>query len=368
VADEDAGEKTEDATDRRREEYRERGQLARSQDVMSLVSLASGLAYFIFFGPFVYERMSLMFVSFFGGALPYESSLHQMMTIGLRATLEMLYMIFPILVGALLFGVLGNVLQIGVLFTTKTLEPKFEKLNFFANFFPAFFNKRAIGTLATSLTKMFFILLVVYYTLQDDTRKIAHLSMIPIEAGIAYVVDRLLVVLFNIVLIMVVIAIIDYSWQVWMMEEEMKMSKQEVKEEYKMSDGNPQIKSQRRKRALEMLNQRMMTEVPKADVVINNPTHFSVALRYRQGQDVAPVVVAKGADLLALRIRRLAEQHDVVMVDNPVLARALYKQVKVGRSVPVEFYRAVAEVLYYVYRLRHGSRLLAQNGLSRSLS
>ena len=160
---------------------------------------------------------------------------------------------------------------------------------------------------------------------------------------------------------MVVIAVIDYAWQVFQMEEKMKMSKQEVKDEHKLAEGNPLIKSQRRKRALDMLNQRMMSAVPEADVIINNPTHFSIALRFDKEKDAAPIVVAKGADLMALRIRRLAEQNDVTMVDNPTLARALYRQVKVGKAIPFEFYRAVAEILYYVYQLRHGSRLQRQN-------
>lgn len=364
MAEDDAGEKTEDPTERRREEYRERGQIARSQDVMSLLMLTMGLAYFMFFGRFIFNRMSGIFNTFFGGTLALDNSINQMVTIAQRSIYELAIICLPLLLGVMVMGVLGNVLQVGVLFTTKTLEPKLDKLNFFAKVIPTFFNKKALGTLATSLIKMFFILLVVYYTLEGDAQKITQLTLMPIESGIGYLVERILTLLFNIVLIMVIIAVLDYSWQVWSMEQEMKMSKQEVKDEHKMSEGNPQIKSQRRRRALEMFNQRMMSEVPQADVVINNPTHFSVALRYQQGRDAAPVVVAKGADLVALRIRRLAEQHDVAMVDNPVLARALYKQVKVGRMVPLEFYRAVAEILYYVYRLRHDPRLLGGNGVS----
>jgi flagellar biosynthetic protein FlhB len=257
-------------------------------------------------------------------------------------------------------------IQVGVLVTTKTLEPKLDKLNFFSKFIPAFFNKQAIANLFTSLIKLFFILLVVYYTLNGDTAKISQLSLMPLDQGLNYMFERILMVLFNIVLIMVVIAVIDYSWQVFQMEEKMKMSKQEVKDEHKLAEGNPLIKSQRRKRALDMLNQRMMAAVPEADVIINNPTHFSIALRFDKDKDAAPIVVAKGADLMALRIRRLAEQNDVTMVDNPTLARALYRQVKVGRAIPLEFYRAVAEILYYVYQLRHGSRLHKQNRVSQN--
>jgi flagellar biosynthetic protein FlhB len=366
MSEEDAGEKTEEPTDRRRDEFRERGQIAKSQDILSLLILSAGLSYFLFFGRFIYERMGKIFTVFFQARYGLDISVHSIINLTAKTFMEIGYLILPLIIGVIVLGVLGNMMQVGVLITTKTLEPKLDKLNFFAKFIPAFFNKQSIGNLFTSLIKLFFILLVVYYTLNGDAQKIAQLPLLPLELGLAYMFERILMVFFNIVLIMVIIAVLDYAWQVYTMEQKMKMSKQEVKDEHKLSEGNPLIKSQRRKRALEMFNQRMMTAVPEADVIINNPTHFSVALRFDKDKDIAPVVVAKGADLLALRIRRLAEQHDVAMVDNPTLARALYRQAKVGKQIPYEFYRAVAEILYYVYRLRHGSRLQRQNQVSTS--
>lgn len=364
MAEEDAGEKTEDPTDRRREEFRERGQIAKSQDILSVLILSVGLSYFLFFGRFIYNHMGRVFTVFFEARFGLDLSVENTVILTARVFYEIGYILFPLIVGVLTVGILGNLMQVGVLVTTKTLEPKLDKLNFFSKFIPTFFNKQAFANLFTSLTKLFFILLVVYYTLNGDASKIAQLPLMPLDQGLAYMFERILQVIFNIVLIMVIIAVIDYSWQIFSMEEKMKMSKQEVKDEHKLAEGNPLIKSQRRKRALDMFNQRMMTAVPEADVIINNPTHFSIALRFNKDKDIAPIVVAKGADLLALRIRRLAEQHDVTMVDNPTLARALYKQVKVGKSIPFEFYRAVAEILYYVYRLRHGSRLQRQNKVS----
>jgi flagellar biosynthesis protein FlhB len=364
MAEEDAGEKTEDPTDRRREEFRERGQIAKSQDILSLLILSVGLAYFLFFGRFIYNHMGRVFTVFFEARFGLDLSVENTVILTARVFYEIGYILLPLIVGVLTVGILGNLMQVGFLVTTKTLEPKLDKLNFFSKFIPTFFNKQAFANLFTSLTKLFFILLVVYYTLNGDASKIAQLPLMPLDQGLAYMFERILQVIFNIVLIMVIIAVVDYSWQIFSMEEKMKMSKQEVKDEHKLAEGNPLIKSQRRKRALDMFNQRMMTAVPEADVIINNPTHFSIALRFDKDKDIAPIVVAKGADLLALRIRRLAEQHDVTMVDNPTLARALYKQVKVGKSIPFEFYRAVAEILYYVYRLRHGSRLERQNKVS----
>ena len=161
--------------------------------------------------------------------------------------------------------------------------------------------------------------------------------------------------LLNVSLVLIFIAIADFMWNKYVMQEKMKMTRQEVKDEHEY-EGNPHLKGQMRKRAMEMSNQRMMQAIPQADVVVNNPTHISVALRYRQGEDAAPIVLAKGADFMAMRIRRAARQHGVPMVENKPLARSLYRTVKVGKPVPSQFYRAVAEVLAYVYRLKKTGR------------
>ncbi len=353
MADEDdAGEKTEEATDRRREDFREQGQLAKSQDLNSFCILLAGLAYLFFLGGFLYDRLASLTIAFLDGSLQSELNTHEFIDLMIRLMIEMLFIAGPMMILAFLMGFVSNVMQIGFLITFKPLEPKIDKLNFFGNFFKTFFNSRAFANLATSLLKMAVIFILLYFMLRGDAKKIAQLPLIPLMSGMEYLISRIFAIFFNILFLFLIVAIGDFLWQKWNMEKKMMMSKQEIKDEFKMTEGNPQIKSQRRKRALDMLNQKMMSSVPQADVVINNPTHFSVALKYRQGVDAAPIVVAKGADLMALRIRRLAESNEVPMIDNAPLARALYKQVKVGRSVPLEFYRAVAEVLAFVYKLR----------------
>ena len=359
MADDDAGEKTETATSRRREEFRERGQVARSQDVLSLLILAVGLSYFSFFGFYIFKKLGSIFQYYFSYSPARAIDSNE--TIGLATSLfgDIAMILFPLVTGVVVFGVLGNVLQVGVMITLKPLEPKLDKLNFFGNFIKTFFNRQAFGNLVGGILKMGFIGIVIYFTLRGDGPHIAALPSLSLEQGLQWMLDRILVILLNIVMLLIVIAVVDYTWQVFSMEKQMMMSKQEVKDEHKMAEGNPQVKGQRRRRALEMFNQRMMSAVPGADVVINNPSHFSVALRYQQGVDAAPMIVAKGADLLALRIRRLAEIHEIPMVEDPKLARSLYREVKVGRSVPLHFYRAVAEVLAYVYRLKRGVRARA---------
>ncbi len=352
MADDDAGDKSEEPTERRREEFREEGQVAKSQDLNSFFILLSGLSYLFFLGGFIYDRLQTLTIAFLNGSLKSELQTHEMIDLLIRIAIEIMFIAGPVLLMGLVFGFLSNVMQIGLLISTKALEPKFDKLNFFANFFKTFFNATAFSNLALSLLKMLLIFILLYFMLRGDAKKISQLPLIPLMSGIEYMIERIFSIFFNILFLFIFVAIIDFLWQNFNMEKKMMMSKQEVKDEFKMTEGNPLIKSQRRKRALDMLNQKMMASVPKADVVINNPTHFSVALKYKQGVDAAPVVIAKGADLMALRIRKLAENHEVPMVDNAPLARALFKQVKVGRTVPIEFFRAVAEVLAFVYKLK----------------
>lgn len=348
----DAGERTEPASEKRREEFRERGDLARSADVVSMLVLFAGLAYFYFFGGYLFESLASFNLHFFDLRAPLEMTPGGLMDLARGIALEMGKIIAPLAALVAVVGVGGNLAQIGLLFTTKPLEPNLEKLNFVTKFIPTFFNKRALGNLVGSLAKITVVGVVIWLTLAGEGDRIKALSTLPLLQGVQYMLDRCLAVLLNVSLTLIVIAIADYAWNKYVMEEKMKMTRQEVRDEAKDIEGNPHVKQRMRKRALEIVNKRMMAAVPTADVVVNNPTHFSVALRYRQGVDDAPIVVAKGADHMALRIRTVAKAHGVPMVENVTLARGLYRAVKVGRPVPSQFYRAVAEVLAYVYRLR----------------
>ena len=238
------------------------------------------------------------------------------------------------------------------MFSAKPMEPDLSRLNIFTRFFSTFFNKSAVGNLFGSIAKMGVVSVIIYWTVAGDGAEISVLSLLPLTQGVAFLLERCISVLVNVSLILIVVAIADYAWNNYVMEEKMKMTKKEVKDEAKEQEGNPHTKQQMRRRAMDISNKRMMAAVPDADVVVNNPTHISVALRYRQGVDEAPIVLAKGADLMALRIRRIAKAHGVPMVENKPLARGLYRTVKVGRTVPSQFFRAIAEVLAYVYRLR----------------
>lgn len=349
---EDAGERTEEASEKRREEFRERGDVARSKDAVSVLVLFSAISYFIIFGPWIYETLAGFIRHFLELRGTIEMTAQSVHTLACDAIVRMVLLTAPLVGLLLLVSVLGNVAQVGFLFTTKPLEPDLEKLNFFTRFIPTFFSKAAIGNLIGSLAKISVVALVIWLTLDGEEGRIRSMAALPLRASVQFILEKTLKMLINVSVILIVIAIFDYAWSRYTTEEKMKMTRQELKDEAKEYEGNPHLKGAMRRRAREIANKKMKTAVPTADVIVNNPTHLSIALRYKQGLDAAPVVVAKGADLMAMQIRKIATEHGIPMVENVPLARMLYKHVKVGKPIPSQFYRAVAEVLAYVYRLR----------------
>lgn len=348
----DAGERTEEASEKRRDEFRERGDVPRSKDIVSVLVLFSALTYFLMFGPWIYQSMAGILRHFLDMRATIEMSPQSMMHLGIDLIVRMVLLTAPLIGMLIAVSVFGNVAQVGFLFTTKPLEPDLEKLNFFTKFIPTFFSKAAIGNLVGSLLKIGVVGAVIWATIDGDEGKIRSMATVPLPVAMAFVIDKSLKMLLNVCLVLIVISAADYFWNRYALEEKMKMTRQELKDEAKEYEGNPQQKGAMRRRAREIATKKLATSVPTADVIVNNPTHISVALRYRQGVDAAPVVVAKGADLMAMQIRKIAAAHDIPMVENVPLARMLYKHVKVGRAIPSQFFRAVAEVLAYVYKLK----------------
>lgn len=353
---ESGAEKTEPASDKRRQDFREKGEVARSKDIISVLIMFSGVAYFMMFGGYIYERLGNFLKKFFTLRQELEFEIGVLLKLFIEMIEITAYVLGPLVTIVVMVSVLGNMAQVGVLFTVKPLTPDLTRLNFFTKFFSTFFNKQAAGNLVTSILKMIVVALVVYWTLAADGELIRAASTLPLKSGILFLTQRCIDVLLNVSVVMLIIAAGDFAWNKYTMEEKMKMTKQEVKDEFKESEGNMEQKGHMRRRAMDISNQRMMGDVPNADVIVNNPTHISVAIRYSQGSDAAPIVVAKGADLIAFQIRKVAKAHGVPMVENVPLARGLYKQVKVGKHVPSHFFRAVAEVLAYVYRLKNKRR------------
>jgi flagellar biosynthetic protein FlhB len=345
-----SAERTEPPTARRLQESREQGQVAKSQDLTAAITLFGAVVLMGMLGGRILTSFRLIVASSLGGewlddpARPVSvvKVLGNTGLIGLRAAL-------PVVLGLFALGVIANVLQVGFLLTPKPLVPNLGKISPLRGL-QNLFSLRSLMRLAMSLGKVFVVLAVAALSIYLDLPKIlglAHLDAGPMIIAAGKLVYWLSV---KIAAVLILLAIIDYAYQKWQFHQDQKMTKEEVKEEFKRMEGDPLIKQRRAKVARQLAMQRMGQAVPTADVVVTNPTHFAVALKYDDSM-VAPKVVAKGADIMAMRIRQLAIANGVPIVERPPLARALYRYVEVGQEIPEKFYSAVAEILAYVYRI-----------------
>ncbi len=269
-----------------------------------------------------------------------------------QALVDAFWMVLPFFAVGFLAMFVVNLLQVKWKVTTKPLKPDFKKFNPI-NGFKRFFSKDSLVELLKSFAKIILITWMAYSAVADDTRQLLLLYDMNLMQAIMLVGSIILNAGMKISVAYFIIGIIDYIYQKWKFKDEMKMTKQEVKDEYKNSEGDPQIKGKQRARMREASQRRMMQDVPKADVVITNPTHYAVALKYDAEQSQAPVVLAKGADHLALQIKEKAKEADIEIVENKPLARMLYANVEVGEEIPPELYQTVAEILAAVYRLKN---------------
>ncbi len=346
----DDQERTESATPKRRREAREEGQVARSPEVLTAFVLAAGLLGLWVAARHLYVELTALTAAVVRSGAGGELTLDATVALAVRAVRGMLGGLAPVLLAAILGGVAGNLVQVGFLVSFKAIEPKPERLNP-AEGFKNLFNRAKLVDLVKTLVKTVAVAWVAYLTLRGHLGDFPHLSELPPRALLVYMLDVGFALLKNVLIVYVVIALLDYAFQRWQFEEKIKMSKHDVKQEFKETEGDPLIKSRIRSLQREMARRRMMAEVPTADVVITNPTHFAVALRYDPALMDAPTLVAKGADQVAQRIIDLATEHRVTVYQNPPVARSLFRQVDLGEPIPADLFEAVAEILSYVYRL-----------------
>lgn len=257
----------------------------------------------------------------------------------------------PVIGVAMVVGVVVNLLQVGVMFTAEPLSPNWARLNPVAGF-TRLFSRRAFVESVKTLLKVLLIGWLTFSAVRADAAMLLRTSEIDPLMVLMLVGQLLYKMAWRVGLAMLVLALLDYGFQRWEYEKSLRMTKEEVKQELKQTEGDPQVRSRIRARQQAIARRRMMQAVPKADVVVTNPTHYAVALQYDAQKMAAPTVVAKGMNLIALRIREIAQQHGVPIVENPPLAQSLYRTVDIGEQIPPELYQAVAEVLAYVYRLR----------------
>ncbi len=356
-ADGPGGEKTEPATEKKKQDARKEGQVAKSKEIENAFSLFAlfmmlKIAVSILGGRLIgffsltYDDIP-EYIKNYDGLVNYTS----IFTLLTEVMLQMLICLSPVFLIAFAVSFICDVVQVKWEFTTKPLQPKLSKLNPISGF-KKIFSKTALVELVKSILKIAIICIVVYSYLKNNLNGLFLLYDVTLQAGIAYAGNLVISLGIRVSVAYLVIAFADYAYQRWKLNDDLKMTKQEVKDEYKQTEGDPQIKGKIRQRMREASQRRMMQELPKADVVITNPTHYAVAILYDAEKYNAPIVLAKGADYLAQKIKEAAKENDIEIVENKPLARMLYANVEIGEVIPPELYQAVAEVLAFVYHLK----------------
>jgi len=344
-------ERTEQATPRRREEARKKGQVAKSQEVASVAILLACLTYFNFDSVRLLKKMMDNLSGFLRSSGTLLINTSNIQSLAVEWVYEFLILIAPLLLTVLAAGLLANFVQVGFLFSAEALTPRFSKIDPFKGF-QRLFSMKSFAELIKNLMKLSIVSYVAYVTVKGEIDGLPSLMDRSIGDITAYMGEISFKIILRTSWVLVVLAILDYVYQRWDFEKGLKMSRQEIKDEFRQTEGDPLIKARIKRIQREMARKRMMAKVPKADVVITNPDHIAVALKYDQAKMFAPVVVAKGTGFLAERIRELARQNTVPVIENKPLAQVLYKMVKVEEAIPENLYRAVAEVLAYVYGLK----------------
>ncbi len=348
---EDDAEKTEEPTERKLSRAREEGQTATSQEIKSWGILAAGTFMLLWIGPVVISGLREALRVFVEQAAQIPSDFQHMHRMFLNIGLDVLMITWPVFLTLMLVAVAFNIVQSGLMWSPKRVEPKLQNLSPIAGFKRLFSLKSVLEV----VKGIFKIGLVVGIGAIFVIPALADLELLP-GMSVSQQLGRIEVIALRMlgatVAVTAVIALIDYAYQKWSFRKGLRMSKSEVKDEHKQTEGDPQVKAKIRQLRVKRAQERMMAAVPKADVVVTNPTHYAVAMRYDMETMPAPMLIAKGADEVALRIREVAERHDVPIVENPPLAQALFATVEIDEEIPQEHYKAVAEVIGYVMRLR----------------
>jgi flagellar biosynthetic protein FlhB len=345
-----ADEKTETATPRKREEVRQKGQVARSAEITAAVGLLVGLATIRFFGGSMLRGIERLTVSAFAYLPQAELTPQTVYSQGLATLAATAGIVGPVLVAAMVAGLAANFAQVGFLFASQPIIPDFNRLNPIQGL-ARIFSVRAAAELGKSLAKVLVVGCACYSFLRGNYALVLGMSAMS-RAQMGAVVARLMWhLLLRAGVVLLVIAVLDYMFQRMQFEKSIRMTRQEVKDEFKRMEGDPTTKSRIRQRQRAAAHARMMQAVARATAVVTNPTHVAVALRYEPLETPAPVVVAKGQRKIAERIREVAREHDVPIVENRELAWALFRQVELNRAIPADLYQAVAEIVAFVYRL-----------------
>ena len=358
AADGEGGEKTEPATDKKLRDARDEGKVAKSKELTAAFDLIVLFLVLKVFMSFVGEKL-LGFFSYIYNRMPdfLNETQKDMSSVTVRnfmndIILQFLLTCLPFFIFGVVVTILVSIVQVGWKVTTKPMAPKLDKFNPI-NGFKRIFSKDAIFELIKSVLKIGVILYMAYSSIKSHQNDIFILYELPLKRAVALVGDIIINTGLKISIVYLIVGIVDYIYNKHKFNEDMKMTKQEVKDEFKNTEGDPAIKGQQRKRMQEASQRRMMQDVPKADVVITNPTHFAVAIKYDADTNQAPVVTAKGQDYVAMKIKEIPRDNNIRIVENKPLARMLFHNVELGAEIPPELYQSVAEILAMIYKENH---------------
>jgi flagellar biosynthetic protein FlhB len=355
MAEDNKDQKTEEPTSKRITDTEEKGNFAHSREINSSFILLAALLGFMILGEQSTRTVMGSWNGMFAESWTLQLTPEELYKVTVNAMKAFAKIVGPFLILIMLAGLASNILQIGGLrFSSHPLVPKFNKLNPLTGF-GRIFSKNSVMELFKSLFKVGIISVISYFVIKSHWNEIPPLMGFGVGQILSFMGFVALEIIFYVLLVMIFLALLDFAFQKFTYRENLRMTKQEIKEERKETDGNPQIKQRIRTVQMEMARKRMMSAVPSADVIVTNPTHISVAIKYDTNKFAAPLVVAKGVGPIALRIREIAKENGVPLVEDKPLARTLNKTVQVGQMIPASLYKAVAEILAYVYKLKHFS-------------
>lgn len=346
-----AGEKTEKATPQKRQESRKKGQVAKSAEIPAALIMLGGIMLLSFLGGWMLDQILAIYRINFSQYIGWDWTPKNIRTLFEQMTMNAMKILAPIMGAAVVFGFFGNFIQVGSLFTTDPLMAKLERIDPIQGA-KRIFSMRALVELVKSLLKIAIISVAAFSVLWSEKGELFLLSQKSIGYSLSFIGSLVIQMGLVASIILLVLAIFDFMYQKYDFEKGIRMSKQDIQDEHKKAEGDPLIKSKIKERQRQMSMNRMMQDLPNADVLITNPTHYAIAIKYDAETMEAPMVIAMGKDHLALKIKEKAKELGIVTMENRPLARALYQQVEIGDYVPEELFLAVAEVLAYIYRLK----------------
>lgn len=351
MAEESQQEKTEKPSPRKLEKAKQQGNVPKSVEVPSALILLTSMSIFIFSGSWMFWNLS----NFMGGVFRNAGTLHldeaSLQPFIFEVLNQLFVIIMPLMVAVLIAGIFGNVIQFGFLLTSEPFVPKLSKFNPIKGLKKIVALKSFVEVIK-ALCKFGFIGSIAFLVVKSEMDAFPSLMLMSVQDILSFIGTVSFKICFNVCLALIALAAIDYTYQRWQHEKDNRMTKQEVRDEAKQTEGDPKVKGKIKQIQLETARRRMMEQVPKADVVITNPTHLAIAIKYEHKKMMAPQVIAKGAGIIAQKIKEVAKNNDIPIIENKPLAQTIFKIVELGAYIPVNLYRAVAEILAYVYKLK----------------